>query len=650
MSKKLLAAGMLPWAAFAHAETTTPSIDDTMVVFARSEFVNSIADIPSNVTIVTRDEIEKSNAKSLEALLKGRAGIQLSDSNSGASFSLRGMSGEQAANNVLVLLDGRRLNSLDLTSPNLNFIQLNDIESIEILSGSAGVLYGDQAVGGVINIVTRSSKDDRVTASASYGSFDSVNANVAASGAINETTSYRFSATQDNSDNYRKHNASQNGALMGRVDYENTTRKAYLELGYYDTEREYAGSLTKEQFETDPTQVNPSNKDDYSHAYTRVARLGFDQALSDDWLLKNEFILDDTTEHGAIWGGATNVDSGQAFLSSQVEGKHDTSSGEAYFLFGVDAGKAEYDYKSSFTDRDIEQRTLNVYSQYKYPLIENLVFTLGGRYGRVKDDLNDQAVYPDGVKLKDDASAYELALNYQISKKSRVYVRTESNFRFAKISEQAYTQPDVIGLKPQTGVSNEIGWHWTDTDYSLRIDAFNLNLDDEIVYLDSAQKPDGGMFDGANVNADSSERNGVSVFGDYYVNDDLLVSLEYSYVDAEVTEGENKGKEVPWVAEHTARVGFNYYITDEIDVYSDAVYTGSMYRSGDDANDLEKVGAYWLVNLAINYNVNESFTLSASAENLLDEKYASFVSYNGYSTGYYPGSERAYYVTGTYQF
>ncbi|WP_325891138.1 TonB-dependent receptor [Grimontia sp. NTOU-MAR1] len=646
MSKKLLAAGMLLWAAFAHAESTTSSVDDTMVVFARSEFVNSIADIPSNVTVVTRDEIEKSNAKSLEALLKGRAGIQVSDSNSGASFSLRGLSGEQAANNVLVLLDGRRLNSLDLTSPNLNFIQLNDIESIEILSGSAGVLYGDQAVGGVINIVTRSSKDDRVTVSASYGSFDSVNANVATSGAINDKTSYRFSATQDNSDSYRKHNASQNGALMGRVDYENTTRKAYLELGYYDTEREYAGSLTKEQFETDPTQVNPSNKDDYSHAYTRVARLGFDLALSDDWLLKNEFIIDDTTEHGAIWGGATNVDSGQAFLSSQVEGKHDTSAGEAYFLFGVDAGKAEYDYKSSFTDRDIEQRTLNVYSQYKYPLIEDLVFTVGGRYGRVKDDLNDQAVYPDGVKLKDDANAYELALNYQISKKSRVYVRTESNFRFAKISEQAYTPANVVGLKPQTGLSNELGWHYTDSDYSIRIDVFNLQLEDEIVFLSSAAPPNGGLFNGANVNADASERNGASIYGDYYINEDFLVSAEYSFVDAEVTEGEDKDKDVPWVANHTARVGMNYFITDSVDVYSDAVYTGSMYQAGDYSNSSGKVSAYWLVNLAVNYNINESLTLSGSLENVFDEQYASYVQYDGY----YPRSERAFYVTGTYQF
>ena len=64
--------------------------------------------------IIDRTEIEQSGANSLESLLRGRAGIQISDSNSGAAFSLRGFSGEQASSNTLILLDGRRLNSQDL--------------------------------------------------------------------------------------------------------------------------------------------------------------------------------------------------------------------------------------------------------------------------------------------------------------------------------------------------------------------------------------------------------------------------------------------------------------------------------------------------------------------------------------------------------
>ncbi len=63
---------------------------------ARSNNVNTIADVPSNIVIIDRTEIEQSGANSLESLLRGRAGIQISDSNSGAAFSLRGFSGEQS--------------------------------------------------------------------------------------------------------------------------------------------------------------------------------------------------------------------------------------------------------------------------------------------------------------------------------------------------------------------------------------------------------------------------------------------------------------------------------------------------------------------------------------------------------------------------
>nr|MBF4333623.1 TonB-dependent receptor [Vibrio anguillarum] len=96
----------------------------------------------------------------------------------------------------------------------------------------------------------------------------------------------------------------------------------------------------------------------------------------------------------------------------------------------------------------------------------------------------------------------------------RVYVRGETNFRFAKIDEQAYTSPGVLGLKPQTGKSLEAGWGLLGDDYSIKIDVFNLQLEDEIVFDNSAPTPIGGFFPGANVNADESERNGISVSGD----------------------------------------------------------------------------------------------------------------------------------------
>ncbi|MEZ8287177.1 TonB-dependent receptor family protein [Vibrio splendidus] len=641
MNKSLLAvavASLLSPISNLHAQEA--STDETMVVLARSNNVNTIADVPSNIVIIDRTEIEQSGANSLESLLRGRAGIQISDSNSGAAFSLRGFSGEQASSNTLILLDGRRLNSQDLVAPNLNFIQLKDIETIEVLSGSAGVLYGDQAVGGVINIVTRTPSENATSVGATYGSFNTTILSASTSGSVTDEVSYRFSATQNNSDNYRDHNDSENGSILGLVEYRDETRKLFVEVGYYDTERQYAGSLTEDQFKEDPTQANTAYPDDFNHEITRSVRLGYDQKLNQTWTLKNEIMFDDMSGHGLAYGTDKKTESGQLFYAGQFEGTFDSESGARNLIVGLDLLKSHYDYASPWTDRDNEQESVNIYTRYSHPLTQDLTVNIGGRYAKVEDRVTDMVQYPDGQDLDNDATAYELSANYRINDKSRVYIRTESNFRFAKVSEQSYTFPGVVGLKPQTGISNEFGWNWNDDIFSFRADFFNLQLEDEIVYVTD---PSSGS--GRNANADASTRNGATLAGDYYVFDDLLLSAEYSYVDAEFTEGVNDGKDVAWVANHTGRVALDYSLTESLGLYTDAVYTGDKYRDGDNSNSLDKLDAYWLVNLAVNYNYDD-LTLSFRTENLLNEKYASYVFYSGW----YSGNERAYYLNATYDF
>ena len=70
------------------------------------------------------------------------------------ALSIRGF-GDNAAANSLILVDGFPLANVSLLTPNFNSIALSDIERIDIIQGSQGSLWGNQAVGGVLNIVTR---------------------------------------------------------------------------------------------------------------------------------------------------------------------------------------------------------------------------------------------------------------------------------------------------------------------------------------------------------------------------------------------------------------------------------------------------------------------------------------------------------------
>ena len=130
---------------------------DTIVVSATRAPDRSIG-TAANIQVIDRREITASGAANVTELLRGRAGVHVRDlfgDGSNATVDMRGF-GATAASNVLVLVDGRRLNpSSDVGTLFFNSVPLQEVERIEIVQGSAGVLFGNQAIGGVINVITR---------------------------------------------------------------------------------------------------------------------------------------------------------------------------------------------------------------------------------------------------------------------------------------------------------------------------------------------------------------------------------------------------------------------------------------------------------------------------------------------------------------
>ncbi|NOQ87761.1 MAG: TonB-dependent receptor plug domain-containing protein, partial [Gammaproteobacteria bacterium] len=139
----------------AFSEVTATQIPSVVVSAARTE--QSTLTTPASITVITRKQIEDSGSTHIVEVLRGQGGVQIKDlygDGSRATVDMRGF-GDSAGSNTLILIDGRRLNNPDIGAPDLNSIALDDVERIEVVQGSAGVLFGDQAVGGVINIITR---------------------------------------------------------------------------------------------------------------------------------------------------------------------------------------------------------------------------------------------------------------------------------------------------------------------------------------------------------------------------------------------------------------------------------------------------------------------------------------------------------------
>lgn len=625
-------------------DTSTAKVDEHLVVIGRSD--KTPLNIAANVNVIDAAAIEMSGATNLTDVLRGQSGIQISDNNIGTSFAMRGFSASTAVNNTLILLDGRRLNNIDIAAPSLNAIPLNQVDRIEILSGSAGVLYGDQAVGGVINIVTKSPENTGGSVQLSGGSFDTYEGRGDVSGAINKDWRYFFTGSYNQGDNYRQHNANETGSILGRIQYKTATDSFFVETSYYDNDRENPGSLTEKQFKDDPRAS--SNKVEYAHEMTTAARTGYQHQLNQNWALAADLDYSDTLVSSLNWGANSHNTRSLLMFSPKALANYSTRQGELNLVTGLDIsrGKADFDTMA----RSNVQQMQSAYLQATVPLSHTLSYVVGGRYARVTDELVDGNVYPNGMDLDENAHAFELGLNYRPTAEHRLYVRADDNFRFAKVDEQAYTSPGVFGLKPQTGRSYEAGWDWAVASQTLRVSLYRLDLEDEIVYDSSAVKPIGGNFNGANVNADASRRYGAGADWDWQITKALQLGLEYNYTDAEFTDGNNDGKELSWVAKHTGRGYVSMDFAEHFQVFAEAIYTGDRFIEGDNANQGDKLVSYVLGNLALNYN-RDAWLASLRIDNVFDKDYVSAGYYGGdWGDSYYSGRGRDIRFTVGYRF
>ena len=138
-------------------------------------------------TIITAEEIARTPAESLPDIISREPGVQTWSTFGGVSgartvVDIRGF-GAAAPSNTLILINGRRLTDVDLAGVDLAAIPRDSIERIEITRGNSGaVLYGDNAVGGVINIVTKSpvGRPPSARIEAGFGSFRQAEGNVSA--------------------------------------------------------------------------------------------------------------------------------------------------------------------------------------------------------------------------------------------------------------------------------------------------------------------------------------------------------------------------------------------------------------------------------------------------------------------------------------
>ena len=654
MSHRVLA-GLISLAvpALAAPPAVVPSPQEIVVTASRD--ARPASELPGRLTVVPRERIAESGAASVVEILDRVAGIHLRSTSGNpaqAEIDMRGF-GENSHGRVLVLLDGQPLNRPDQAGVDWLQIPLSQIERIEVLHGGRSALYGDHAVGGVVNLVTRPASSTPETRLEALGGSHGLYSGSARTRGAAGPLLYSADVQRDAADGYRERSGyeSWNAGLSLGGDL-GETATATLRLGYSLLDFELPGYLTRAQMRADPRQsVNPADESQNEY-WTAALRLG--AAAGRDGRVEADltWLRRDMESDVPSWSSFADTLLDAFGVAPRYVLERPAAGRPNRLLAGVDwryesMGVDRYgdlDRTARSTDAEILKETLGFYASDRLQLTDRWSVELGGRTEEAKytAEVKDGT----GARVVDDetthrADVIEGGLGFKAGEAARLFARAGQVYRFPFLDEQVSYYgfgSDRIyqNLDLETGENYEIGAELTPaSSVTLGVTLFRLNMHDQIAYNGVTMQ---------NENLADTRHEGVETTVAWIPCSWFRLDAGYAYTDAEFDAGPHDGRELPLVPVHKANLAGEVRLPWHLTARAAASYVGEQRPGGDYDNNAERLEAYTVVDALLRFDAVRPKGLSvfAGVDNISGEEYAS-VAYEGLDVvGYYPSPERTW--------
>lgn len=628
-----------------------------------TRFPDRYSDKPVSVTVLTREDIAASTARSLPELLALQPGIAMRDlfGNNAtlATVDIRGF-GATSGQNALILLDGRRLNDIDLSGVQWPAVPLSMIDRVEIVRGAGAVQYGDGATTGVVNIITRRPPAGAQTGTlaASAGNFDTRAAQAGAS-LGGERVALRMDAAHQSSNGYRDNNASRHRTFAGDVHWYGGEQRLSLRVAADREDLRLPGARIVQpsaginELETD--RRGTSTPLDFADRDGRIVNAewagefdGFSVNLGAGYRNKQQISYFD-------FGGFPDYrEIGLDVFALTPRIRMPLGSAGGSLVAGADLYWWRYDLAVAagpqfasqpvhLVDADQENRAL--YLIGNHPLGERTTLSAGARVEwfeiRANDTFDPAAPNPSFLpggspngEQKARQHALDFGVRHQFAGGQSVYARAGRSFRFATVDEIYETstafEQTFDFLEPQTAVSYELGWESvTGSGGTLRASLFRIDVDNEI-HLDPYS------FGVGNRNLPPSRRQGLELSASTPLAESLTLAVNYTYTHARFRGGnfpdrffaptvvELADRTVPLVPAHRAVLSADWQAGARSRVGATFSAQSSQFMDNDEGNDLgTRIPGYSLFDLKFTHDVRH-VRLSASVNNVFDREYYNY--------------------------
>lgn len=631
------------------------------IVVYGSRIEDASATIPANVQVITAMDIREAAARDLSELLGKKANLQIRTMGANPmqrQVAMRGF-GENSFGRVKIVVDGEELNSVDMEGPNLANIQLEQIERIEIIHGPSGVLYGDGASAGVINIITSSrDHEGKTRIHAKAGSEGEFGLGFNTKGAIDEEgVQYFASYGYDRADGYRERSGWDRHSLLAAL-CQNFDGGAYLRFkaNYFNSFYQMPGALTWEEWQTEPRQAQ------YYHDWCRLWNYGLamdakvvideDQRL----LVNGAFSVRHRTSNWGDYDYQNDYDLYSYQLSPRYINEKRIAELDNKLTLGADFRYERYEVRdrSGYNNPDyhFDRARAAVFGHDELAISETLTLIAGARLEHIANRWTNYAGLL-ASSSHDTMGDYELALIYTPIEELKTYIKGSRYHRSAFCDELNYTE-DGTFLKPETGSSLDIGLEAAITEeLHFDLSGYWSVIDDEIFYNPHAKEYGANAWGGYNCNSPArTERLGLDTALVWRRERTAEATIRYSFVKAQFAKGEYEGKDIPIVPQHRLRAEFGIWAMDDLEVIGGYNFVASQVLAGDFDNEHGHLPCYSLFDVKAVYEPHwaQGWKISFIVENLLDRRYCDFAGWSDYGGAYYyPAAGRSFMVTISYE-
>ncbi|WP_404419033.1 TonB-dependent receptor plug domain-containing protein [Marinospirillum sp.] len=541
-------------------------------------------------SVITRADIDRLQPSTLVDLLQGQAGIEIG--RTGGKMATTGvfMRGAESRH-TLVLVDGQKINDLAFGGASLQFIPVSQIERVEIVRGPQSSAWGADALGGVINIITRKEHDqpyagylrERIGRYQTYSLDGDLRVG-------NEATRFNLGLHLEESEGFNAQTADTTGEEDG---YEHYSINLGLEQDLGE-QHQLGFRVLHNRGESEYDGFGGTPADSHQEFEVTTLQAGWEAELNQNWdMLVNVGRNEEKREDFA--DGNENFSA--KFRRDNLQLEHQFNYEDYSAAVGADVSQEKL---LEVDDYDKTQRdAYGIFAQGNFQFLDKLNLSLGSRY--------------DDDEFFGSQATGNLALAWDWSEDTQVGASAAQGYlapRIGQLFGPFGANPD---LEPEESVNYEA---WVAYNNQLgsraRVSVFNNEIDNLIAWKNST-----------NVNINEVRIRGLEFDAQYRLND-WRFGASLTLQDPENTE---TGDQLARRAKQHGKVDVDY-LAEKWSL------GGSIQGQGERPDGSEDLPGYAVLNLRGHYAFNENWRLDGKVDNLLDEEYELASGYN--TAGIYP--------------